>query len=451
MIASWVRRLFGRGAGRARAVPGPDHAVADAAAATPGAARVSSVGARGPVPLRWRPLLDRSGHVAARELLRHGESPLPSAAALAALAQAHAQAPGAGEDGTQAMPALPVIAAWDGLAGPGAPVPEVPAAAAWAGLWLALPTCPPGAATAAHDAWRRAGVKLGVLDQAPKDCGPVDFVHLRGGVGGLDALRVAVQRWQEARPGLPIVLSRLESLDDVERMLAAGVRLAGGRLDRGGREPSPRPLQPAAHRVCVLLNDLALDRDTARIAASIRADVNLAWRLLRVVNSPALGLARQIESIDQAVALLGRDELRRWLGVLLLAAGEGRPAAAAVQTSALVRGRLLELLADDGPPRPDGLTPSALFTLGLLVPLPLLLQVPPATAFEPLGLAEPLKRALLERTGPLAPQLDLLEALDGDDESAFERAARPWGGGARVAARAREAWAWADAAVAAAR
>jgi hypothetical protein len=446
MLIRWVRRLLGAGAGRS--TPVSRHA------APPGNP------SRHP-PMRRRPLLDRTGRIAGQECLAPPQwaPSIQSALGLLRDARAGAARPtGAGQTASAVSPASPAAAsdglalvAWAAVAGIDAALPADPARASWPGQWVTLPSMPPGRASdPAQQAWRRGGALLGVRDRPPEACSDVDFVHLRAVPGGLDTLRLAVQRWQEARRGLPIVVTGLETLEDIERMLASGVRLAGGRLDCSAAPLVARTLQPAAHRICVLLNDLALDHDTAQIAATIRADLNLAWRLLRVANSPALGLARRIESIDQAVTLLGRNELRRWLGVLLLAAGEGRPAGPALQLSALVRARLLETLAHPRPMAAADAAPSTLFTLGLLAQLPLLLQVPPALAFEPLRLAGPLRQALLERRGPLSPHIALLDVLEGDDEAALALAAQPWGGVAVVNEALREAWAWAESAALAA-
>ena len=215
--------------------------------------------------------------------------------------------------------------------------------------------------------------------------------------------------------------------------------MAGGRLERSAGPRAPRALSPAAHRICALMNDLALDRDTAHVAEAIRSDVGLSYRLLRYANSPALGLSRRIESLEQALAVLGRDELRRWLSMLLLGAVQGRQAARALQELALSRARLMEGLAraqGDAPP-------DVLFATGLLSLLDRLLEMPLAEALAPLSLAEPSRQALLERSGPWAGYLALTEALEQDDQDAFERLAAPLGGADAVMACAEEAWRWA--------
>lgn len=61
-------------------------------------------------------------------------------------------------------------------------------------------------------------------------------------------------------------------------------------------------------------------------------------------------------------------------------------------------------------------------------------------ALEPLRLSEPLRQALLRRSGPWAPYLELAAELEGDDEATAERALTPFGGLAAVMQRAEIAW-----------
>ena len=295
------------------------------------------------------------------------------------------------------------------------------------------------AEAAAAQGLRTSAARVGVADGPPERAPAADFVLLQASAGGLDTLLLSAQRWQQARPRLPLVALGLESIDDVESALAGGVALAGGRFARGGGVAQAKPLQAAAHRICELLNHLALDRDTAIVADAVRADVVLCYRLLRWANSPAIGLTRGVESVEQAVALLGRKELTRWLSVMLLSAAGGRQASAALQEHALARGRLLESLVRKSRTAP----PEALFTVGLLSQLDLMLQMPLASALAPLRLSEAASEALLRGRGPWADPLALAVALEGDDEVLLAALAAPYGGTEAVLAEAERAWAWA--------
>ncbi len=76
-------------------------------------------------------------------------------------------------------------------------------------------------------------------------------------------------------------------------------------------------VSPAALRLTQLLNDPTNDFEEA--AAVIKADGLLTAKLLRVCNSSAFGLAERVASVDQALMLLGFNEVRR----LVLSLGFG--------------------------------------------------------------------------------------------------------------------------------
>ena len=286
---------------------------------------------------------------------------------------------------------------------------------------------------------RGRGLLIGVPDGPPAQAPEADFVLLRAAAGGIDTLLLSAQLWLEARPRLPRIAVGLEHIDDIERALAGGITLAGGQFGAGERPRAARPLQAAAHRICALLNDLALDRDTAQVAEAVRGDVALSYRLLRYANSPAIGLPNGVDTVEHAIALLGRVELGRWLSVMLMSAAGGRQASAALQEHALARGRLLEALAL----RAGEARPQSLFTVGLLSQFDLLLQMPLAAAIESLRLPDEARAALLQRSGPWAVYLELADVLSGDDEALFEALSEPFGGMEAVLAEAEKAWGWA--------
>jgi EAL and modified HD-GYP domain-containing signal transduction protein len=289
-------------------------------------------------------------------------------------------------------------------------------------------------------ALRKAGAHLGVPDGPPADAAPTDFVWMDASTGDIDTLLLSAQRWQELRPRVARLASGLAHVDDVERVLKAGFLLAGGLLDKPAGPLPPKPLNAAAHRICSLMNHLALDHELSVVGEAVRADVALSYRLLRYANSPAIGLARSIDSVEQAVMVLGRNELGRWLAVMLMTAADSRQVSQALQEHALARGRLLELLAQrQGEPMP-----AALFSLGVLSMMEVLLQCPLATVLAPLRLSEPAMQALLERRGPWADYLELGAALDGTDAARLDAVTARWGGANPVLDLAAQAWAWAQ-------
>ena len=311
--------------------------------------------------------------------------------------------------------------------------------AAGAGMWLLVDDLAAVPADTAA-ALRSRGALLGVADGPPMATPPADFVVMQAGVGGIDTLLLSAQRWRDLLPRAAIVGLGFEHVEDMEAALRGAVNLAGGQLGRSRDAPPPKPLGAAAHRICELLNHLAMDRETNVVAEAVRGDAALTYRLLRYANSPAVGAKQGVETIDTAVALLGRLELRRWLSVqLMLSAGSARQAAKALEEGALVRGRVLESIAR----KLCEPNPGAHFTLGLLSVIEPLLQVPLKDAIAPLRLGDEATAALLRGEGPWAARLRLLDVLDAGDSGQAEALAGELGipeGG--LTGIVDDAWGW---------
>jgi EAL and modified HD-GYP domain-containing signal transduction protein len=165
----------------------------------------------------------------------------------------------------------------------------------------------------------------------------------------------------------------------------------------------------------LLLNMLRLvqgDAETAEIAAAMKQDPLLSFRILRYLNSPALGLSHRIESLAQALVILGRQRLTRWLSVLLFSVREPHFGDWLLVENALTRGRLMEALGEQSMP---GAAHDPLFLTGIFSCLGELLHRPLAETLNDMLLADDIKRALLERSGPYAPLLAVAEACEDFD------------------------------------
>jgi c-di-GMP phosphodiesterase len=154
---------------------------------------------------------------------------------------------------------------------------------------------------------------------------------------------------------------------------------------------------------------LAPDLDFERLEALITRDLELSYRLLRYVNSAFFSRRREIGTVREAIVLLGERMTRRWALVVALAGGGPRPDE--LLFDALLRGRALELLADNTP----GLNPDHAFTVGLFSMLPSLVNRPMEHALDGLGLPADIEVALLDGHAPYGPLLDrVICHLDGD-------------------------------------
>lgn len=165
----------------------------------------------------------------------------------------------------------------------------------------------------------------------------------------------------------------------------------------------------------LLLNIMRLvqgDAETAEIAAAMKQDPLLSFRILRYLNSPALGLSNHIDSLAQALVILGRQRLTRWLSVLLFSVRDPHFGDWLLVENALTRGRLMEVLGEQSMP---GVGHDPLFLTGIFSCLGELLHRPLAETLNDMLLADDIRNALLQRSGPYAALLAVAEASEDFD------------------------------------
>jgi c-di-GMP-related signal transduction protein len=157
-------------------------------------------------------------------------------------------------------------------------------------------------------------------------------------------------------------------------------------------------------RLIAALQNPACDLET--LDDVIRADAGLSYRLLRFVNSAYFSLPRHVDSVRDAVVLLGLKNVRVWASLLAIAGGQEGPAE--LLRSSLIRARMAQLLA-----RTLGVqSPEAAFTVGLFSNLSVLLGVDLEYALEELPLTVEVKGALLGDGGPLDEVLRLVVSYE---------------------------------------
>ena len=158
-----------------------------------------------------------------------------------------------------------------------------------------------------------------------------------------------------------------------------------------------------------LLNMLRSDEELKVIAEQITNDPVMTFKLLRYLNSPVMGLAQPVVTIDKALLVLGRERCYRWLSLLLFDIKEAGFRERMLTEQALTRAFFLESLAGLGKVPKDK---DALFILGLFSMLDLLMGMPMAELLEQTQLPEALHHALLGQPSEFLAPLELAKAED---------------------------------------
>ncbi len=173
--------------------------------------------------------------------------------------------------------------------------------------------------------------------------------------------------------------------------------------------------------VIELLNMVIKQAEIHELEAVLKRDAVLSYKLLSFINSAANGLTRKLESISQALILLGYQQFYRWLTLLMFSSGDLDARGRALLQNALIRGRLTELLGENALPASER---DSLFIVGIFSLLDTLLNMPMQAAVAELNLNETLTQALVEDTGPYAPYLRLAIACEKGDQAQITQLAQ---------------------------
>ncbi len=202
---------------------------------------------------------------------------------------------------------------------------------------------------------------------------------------------------------------------DFPAVVAAGSWVSGAWYQQAPAKPAAAQAASRA-RALQLVQLVSADADTHEIEAVLRQDAALSYQLLRVVNSVALGGRREITSFAQAILLLGRQQLRRWLHLMLFAARDDDPRSAMLGAHVTLRARSMELLAEAC--GLDRATQELAFMAGMFSLLGTLFGQPLPHVLDTLTLPDDLRRALLQREGALGQQLGAVEAAEVPGDAA---------------------------------
>lgn len=218
--------------------------------------------------------------------------------------------------------------------------------------------------------------------------------------------------------GLRTLAEKVEDKDQVEQCRALGMDYYQGYYF--ARPVTLEQSDIPSLRLSVIrgLNLIMADAELGELEALISRDAGLSYKLLRYINCAGMAGLSKIDSIRQAMVRMGRQQLYRLL-TLLLFANEGEGPSSPLLLTALQRGRLLEQLGQ-GSERGNE---NELFVVGMFSMLEALLHMPMTRIAEEMVLPDSIRTALLERRGPYAPYLALVEALERCDWAQMQRLA----------------------------
>jgi EAL and modified HD-GYP domain-containing signal transduction protein len=220
------------------------------------------------------------------------------------------------------------------------------------------------------------------------------------GFGSRDRLRQAVRDLSDR--GLAVVAKGVDSMHRVEVLADLGFEVFEGTVMSQPIARINEALTPS-RLTCLQLIEAINDPKTSAkdIERLVEREPGLSYRILHVsgVGSSG-GLRRTVDSISQAVVLMGRDSMYNWLILMLMSdASRGTPEQL---TIAMTRARMCRLMASTVAP---ALVDSA-YTVGLVAAMDLLLGTTLSQIIDNLAVTKEIADAVVNHTGVLGDILD---------------------------------------------
>jgi c-di-GMP phosphodiesterase len=213
---------------------------------------------------------------------------------------------------------------------------------------------------------------------------------------------------KELKPrGVQLIAENVETPEDFEACIGLGFTgfqgyfLQHPQTFRAKRVPSSRL---GTLRLVASLSNEQYSIDEVELLIS--QNVSMSYHVLRCINSSYYSLPREVDSIRQAIVILGLDQLRQLCSLLCLQGFDDRPPSLFV--NAMTRARMCEQLGrlsgakDTGP----------FFITGLFSLLNAIVGMPTQKIIEELPLAAAVSRALIAGEGELGKALQCTRAYE---------------------------------------
>jgi c-di-GMP-related signal transduction protein len=210
----------------------------------------------------------------------------------------------------------------------------------------------------------------------------VDFIQTPA------AERKALMRRLGGRP-ITMLAEKVETYEEYQRACAEGFTLIQGYyfckpvLLTGQKIPANR-----LFHFEILKNLRREPLDVPSLSGLVKRDASLAYRLLRLINSPMCAIQQEVRSIESALLAVGDDWFRR-MATLAIASELNGCGPLELLRMAFVRGRFCELAAGL-----CGLDPGEQYLVGLLSLLPAMTHAPMEAMTPALPLRAEVRKAL---------------------------------------------------------
>ena len=206
-------------------------------------------------------------------------------------------------------------------------------------------------------------------------------------------------------PHIKLLAEKVETNEEFQLALDMGFSYFQGYFFSKPEMMQSKALAPAQMTLAELLYETSkADMDLNKITQVFQRDVHLSYKLLRYSNSAIFKRRTEIETIKQALVVLGQAELKKFLSLLFTSQISSDKPAELMRMS-MTRARFAEGLAE----LHGKVDTAKAFLTGLMSLMDAILDEPIDSVMNKLPLAKEIKEALIEKRGLLADYIQLIQ------------------------------------------
>ncbi len=220
-----------------------------------------------------------------------------------------------------------------------------------------------------------------------------------------------IDRLQEV--GAKLLAEKVESVDQFSELKKYGFDYFQGYFFARPYEQKEQKVDNSKIDILNVLQLIDRGAELDELEAAFKRNPRLSIDLLKYINSPYFGLAREIESIRYAINLIGPIRLKQWLLLMLYAIGDADPVRNPLYDLVSSRARFISFLAIElGKDEEEG------YFVGLLSAADVILKMPMKRVLERIKVSSAVQEALLEKKGLYGELLKLSMAHEVGNEAA---------------------------------
>ena len=199
---------------------------------------------------------------------------------------------------------------------------------------------------------------------------------------------------QSYKGNIRLLAEKVETLEEFHWAKSLGYSLFQGYFFAYPNTFKKKVRQISTHTYLMLLSELGQDdTDLHKCAQIIRTDAVLTFRMLQKINTLEFAREREITDIGMALMMMGTDQFRRWL-LLVIARDNNQTSSNELTRASYVRGLWAETLMTYSPRARDHENG---FLLGMFSLLNRILDEPMTELLKDINLNDEVQDALLDR------------------------------------------------------